>query len=92
MLYQNLFEAIAESIASKVASKLGSKPNEYNTATLPAGVTRRTFARRCTGIAEARHEGRLWRCPVEAWHASFTNADATADAYGQAVSKAGARW
>jgi hypothetical protein len=77
--------------ASAVAAKLQTPASEYTGASPPQDVSKRSFVKRCPSIAEARREGRLWRCPVAAWHASFVQPGADDDAYAQAVRKAGAR-
>jgi hypothetical protein len=91
MIHQDIFEAIADAIASRIAAKLGTPTKEYTSGSLPIGVSKRTFARRCAQIAGARREGRIWRCLVDAWHASYASQNDGDDAYATAVRKAGAR-
>jgi hypothetical protein len=90
----SLHNLVAEAIdifATAVAAKIAAPTKDYSTGKLPDGVNKRTFAKRCTAIAEARKEGHLWRCPVSAWHASFPQAIAGEDPYAAAVRKAGAK-
>jgi hypothetical protein len=69
---------IRDDIADAVAQRLKSTAPDYDSRTaLPRGVTGRAFRVKCKCIPEARQEGKVWRCPREAWHASFRQADRT---------------
>jgi hypothetical protein len=87
----NWADEVIELFATRVAAKINLPAKDYTSVSLPEGVNKRTFARRCSVISEARKEGRHWRCPVAAWHASFSKEVAGEDAYAAAVQKAGAR-
>jgi hypothetical protein len=70
--------SLIDAIAEAVAHRLKVAAPEYDSRTaLPPGVKARQFRVKCKCIPEARQEGKVWRCPREAWHASFPQADRT---------------
>lgn len=91
-----IIAAFAKPLATELAKQLREQlaTEDYSSkGPLPAGVTPRTFRSRCARISEARHEGKLWRCPREAWHASFDALPEAqeSDAYEILVAKGGAK-
>jgi len=63
-----IIDQLAELLAERVAAKLGAvRSATYSSTNLPPGITRRTFNARCRSIPEATRDGKVWRCPVEAY-------------------------
>ena len=63
-----ILDQLADLVAERVAARLGSaRPAVYSSTNLPPGITRRTFNARCKSIPEATRDGKVWRCPVDAY-------------------------
>lgn len=62
-----ILDALAELVAERVAARLQQRPALYSSTSLPPGITRRTFHARCRSIPEATRDGKVWRCPVDAY-------------------------
>ena len=68
MTFDTLLDQLADMVAERVAAKLGTaRPATYSSTNLPPGITRRTFNARCKTIPEATRDGKVWRCPVDAY-------------------------
>lgn len=63
----DILNTLADLLADRVAARLSARPAIYSSTALPPGITRRTFHARCRTIPEAVRDGRVWRCPVDAY-------------------------
>jgi hypothetical protein len=62
-------EALVDRCVEAKLASLGLARAEYSSASLPPGVTARTYARWCRSgrVAGAERDGAGWRCSAEAW-------------------------
>ena len=72
---ESLVDAMRELVRTLVREELakaGAVVDVYSSATLPPGITSRTFGRWCrTGrVVGAVRDGAGWRCSAEAWRAA----------------------
>ena len=71
-LVSRALPALIALLADEVAKRLQAAPIEYDSRdNLPPGMSARTFRAQCSRIDGARHEGRIWRCSRDVYHASF---------------------